>query len=244
MQGRLIESQPVDLFDPVNDYVTAELARRLVFPLNKWRHQLTDSRAAEYTSEKHVSIYVGTFNLNGQTVGLNHDLSEWLIPNFVEKFQGRPEIVVVGFQEIVELSPQQIMSTDPAIRQLWEKAVLRCLNKDAEDPYVLLRGGQLVGAALLIFVRKSSIGYIKNVEGSLKKVRGYVNEKRARLMTTDRVVWCSWQQGCGGHPTGLCKYSPLLRDRTFGSWLLEHGREKSRLPDDCNWPSVPKGKND
>lgn len=83
----------------------------------------------------------------------------------------KPELVVVGFQEIVELSPQQIMATDPARRKLWETALLKCLNRDNDDPYILLRGGQLVGAALLIFVRSSVIGEIKNVEGSLKKVR-------------------------------------------------------------------------
>lgn len=66
------------------------------------------------------------------------------------------------------------MSTDPARRAIWEKAVLRCLNKRANeiggDEYILLRGGQLVGAALLVFVKSSVIGEVKNVEGSLKKV--------------------------------------------------------------------------
>ena len=126
-------------------------------------------RAAEYTSEKNISIYAGTFNLNGQTAGIRKDLSSWLKPGFINGAQP-PEILVVGFQEIVELSPQQIMSTDPERRQVWEKAVLKCLNTNEEDPYILLRGGQLVGAALLIFVRTSAIGYVKNVEGSLKKV--------------------------------------------------------------------------
>lgn len=80
---------------------------------------------------------------------------------------------MVGFQEIVELSPQQIMSTDPIRRQQWEEAVLQCLNGHEKVPnndgFILLRGGQLVGAALLIFVRLSVLSEIKNVEGSLKK---------------------------------------------------------------------------
>lgn len=161
---------------------------------------LTLNRAAEYTSEKSISILVGTFNLNGQTLGLNQDLSEWLMPNFLEKSQDRPEIVVVGFQEIVELSPQQIMSTDPARRQQWEKAVLRCLNSQGGDSYVLLRGGQLVGAALLVFVRTSAIGYIKNVEGSLKKVMVDFVIQEAPLTSTDWAFGSSWQQGRGGYP--------------------------------------------
>jgi hypothetical protein len=118
-----------------------------------------------------IHIYTGTFNLNGKTAGIDHDLTEWIRPAFFSDAEKKPELVVVGFQEIVELSPQQIMATDPTRRKLWENALLKCLNRGTDDPYILLRGGQLVGAALLIFVRSSVIGEIKNVEGSLKKVR-------------------------------------------------------------------------
>ena len=80
---------------------------------------------------------------------------------------------MVAFQEIVELSPQQIMSTDPAIRHAWEEAVKTALNTNVNskgDEYVLLQGGQLVGTSLSVFVKTSELKYIKNVEGSLKKV--------------------------------------------------------------------------
>ena len=74
---------------------------------------------------------------------------------------------------MVELSPQQIMSTDPSRREAWEDAVKRTLNDCArnygKEEYVLLRSGQLVGAALMIFVRSSMLDKIKNVEGSVKK---------------------------------------------------------------------------
>jgi hypothetical protein len=155
--GRLMGQTPVHLFDPINDYVVAEMSRR----------------SAEFTQNEMIHIHVGTFNLNGKTHGLNEDLSPWLCPD-VDPSQQCPEIVAAGFQEIVELSPQQIMSTDPARRQKWEAAVRNCLNDNAarhgKEEYVLLRGGQLVGASLSVFVRASCLKFIKNVEGSLKKV--------------------------------------------------------------------------
>lgn len=81
--------------------------------------------------------------------------------------------MAVGFQEIVELSAQQIMNSDPTRKQLWEKAIKKTLNNRAKqiggEKYVLLRSGQLVGAALCIFVKASSLPKIKNVEGSVKK---------------------------------------------------------------------------
>ena len=116
---------------------------------------------------------MGSFNLNGRGNGTKEDLSAWLCPK-LNHLQRPAEIVAVGFQEIVELSPQQIMSTDPARRQDWEMAVKRTLNEDARkhhlEEYVLLRSGQLVGAALMIFVKSHVLKLIKNVEGSVKKV--------------------------------------------------------------------------
>ena len=67
------------------------------------------------------------------------------------------------------------MSTDPVRRQAWENAVRRTLNDhsrkhSSEDEYILLRSGQLVGAALMIFVKAGILHNVKNVEGSVKKV--------------------------------------------------------------------------
>lgn len=161
--GRLMGQTPVHLYDPVNDFVISELIRR----------------SAEFSETEMINILVGTFNLNGKTSGINTDLSPWLCPD-VDPSQQCPEIVAVGFQEIVELSPQQIMSTDPDRREAWENAVRKCLNHNAEkhgkDEYVILRGGQLVGASLSVFIRSDHLKHIKNVEGSLKKVRGMLVE--------------------------------------------------------------------
>lgn len=134
---------------------------------------LTFSRVKEYSSTQEVNIWVGSFNLNGRAHGTKEDLSAWLIPE-TNRSQQQAEIVAVGFQEIVELSPQQIMSTDPGRRQDWEVAVAKTLNENARksnsEEYVLLRSGQLVGAALMVFVKSHIVKSIKNVEGSVKKV--------------------------------------------------------------------------
>ncbi|KAI1447882.1 SacI homology domain-containing protein [Annulohypoxylon stygium] len=153
--GRLVGQAPVHLFDPISDYISGELSKR----------------SAEYSSTENISMWVGTFNLNGRTNGIEEDLSPWLCPKELGSTQ--PEIVAVGFQEIVELSAQQIMNSDPSRKQLWERAIKRTLNTRAKqsggEKYVLLRSGQLVGAALCIFVKASVLPKIKNVEGSVKK---------------------------------------------------------------------------
>ncbi|KAK3718355.1 Inositol-1,4,5-trisphosphate 5-phosphatase 1 [Vermiconidia calcicola] len=154
--GRLMGQQPVNLYDPINDWVTTEVSRR----------------AGEFTSSEQISIWIGTFNLNGKSTGVAEDLSPWLCPK-TESQQSLPEIYGVAFQEIVDLDVQQIMSTDPHRRQIWEDAVRKTLNDNAKrcksEDYVLLRGGQLVGASLSIFVKSSVLPFIKNVEGAVKK---------------------------------------------------------------------------
>ncbi len=127
--------------------------------------------------------------MNGRTEGIEDDLSPWLCPESLGSLQ--PEIVVVGFQEIVELSPQQIMNSDPRSRQLWEKSVKKTLNRRANaiggERYVLLRSGQLVGAALCVFVKASTMPKIKNVEGSVKKtgLSGMAGNKGAVAIRLD-----------------------------------------------------------
>jgi synaptojanin len=99
--------------------------------------------------------------------------------------------MAVGFQEIVELSPQQIMNSDPTRRQQWEEAVKNHLDHQARvlggEKYILLRSGQLVGAALCIFVKASVLHHIKNVEGGVKKtgLSGIAGNKGAVAIRMD-----------------------------------------------------------
>lgn len=171
--GRLISQAPVHLFDPISDFVSVEV----------------NKRSEEFTSFKSISMWCGTFNLNGRTNGINQDLSPWLFPSSLGP--DLPDIYVVAFQEIVELSPQQIMNSDPSRKYLWEQAVKGALNKRQEkvggEPYVLLRSGQLVGAALCIFVKASLLPNIKNVEGSVKKtgMSGMAGNKGAVAIRLD-----------------------------------------------------------
>ncbi|KAL2017890.1 hypothetical protein VTK56DRAFT_1546 [Thermocarpiscus australiensis] len=171
--GRLVGQAPVILFDPISDYVAGELQRR----------------SSEFSSTEKIHIFIGTFNLNGRTDGMNEDLSPWLCPPELGAVQ--PEIIAIGFQEIVELNPQQIMNSDPTRMQLWEQKIKKMLDarysREGDDKYVLLRSGQLVGAALCIFVKASVLHHIKNVEGGVKKtgLSGMAGNKGAVAIRLD-----------------------------------------------------------
>lgn len=146
--GRAGDQLKVVLHDPINDYVTAEL----------------NKRQQEFASSRHIKIFGGTLNLNG--VLSEQDLSAWLFPSEKDAFEPA-DLYLIGFQEIVELTAQQILNADLSRKEFWEKQVLKCLNKFGN--YVLLRSSQLVGTALMLFAKKEEVINVTKVEGALKK---------------------------------------------------------------------------
>lgn len=80
---------------------------------------------------------------------------------------------MIAFQEIVELTAGQILQTDPAKKRMWEKFIMDtfAMRKGGKNSdYVLFRGDQLVGTALIIVVKKHLVPHIRNVESATKKV--------------------------------------------------------------------------
>ncbi|KAG0141200.1 hypothetical protein CROQUDRAFT_52064 [Cronartium quercuum f. sp. fusiforme G11] len=163
--GNLNRQKPVKVFDPINDTVKS----------------LLYTRQSEYSSALPISIWVGTYNLNGRMPpASNHeDLTKWLWPSA----NVEPDIMVVAFQEIVKLSPQQIMVTDPEKKRRWERSIMASLDQrpDKRTSYVILRSDQLVGTALIILVKSEMVHEIRSVEATTKKtgMKGMAGNKGA-----------------------------------------------------------------
>lgn len=71
------------------------------------------------------------------------------------------DILCFGFQEMVELSAQQVMTTDPRKLLLWQQKIQEHL---VGHDYIFLRSCQLVGLSLLIFLRKNLASVAKKVQ--------------------------------------------------------------------------------
>lgn len=151
--GRAEGQVPVVIFDPINDHVREEMKKRM----------------REYLSESQISIFAATFNLNGKTLeNSRDDISAWLFPPAVTDSENYPDLYIIGFQEMVELTTSQILNVDPSRKMYWEDVVGNCLNSQSEH-YVLLRSGQLVGTAVMLFVKRSKMNSVTEVEGTSKK---------------------------------------------------------------------------
>ncbi|CAB4254220.1 similar to Saccharomyces cerevisiae YOR109W INP53 Polyphosphatidylinositol phosphatase, dephosphorylates multiple phosphatidylinositols [Maudiozyma barnettii] len=145
--GRLPNQQAVQLHDPINEYVTSELENQLV----------------TYTSRSNINILLGTYNVNGATRKV--DLSKWLFP-IGDKF--KPDVVILGLQEVIELTAGSILNADYSKGSFWETMVSDCLNQYS-DKYLLLRVEQMSSLIILFFVKSDKASNIKRVEGATKK---------------------------------------------------------------------------
>lgn len=120
----------------------------------------------------------------------------------IDQSHARPDIIALGFQEIVPLTAQQVLQTDPERRRMWEALILKTINgrPRRQNTYIpigtqqvctiaycciwhsLTGCGQLVGTAILILVKEPLSAEIRGVDSATHKVI-YFPEKRNTSLT-------------------------------------------------------------
>ncbi|KAK4058577.1 Inositol-1,4,5-trisphosphate 5-phosphatase 1 [Microbotryomycetes sp. JL221] len=176
--GRMYQSQFIDAgkqksIDALLGNLTTSQKVRVFNPINELLHQQLQEQSSKYTTFEDVTLWVGTYNVNGKNPS-SESLLPWLFP----------------LSEIVPLTPSMVMSTDPKPRRLWEQQVLKTLqnkSKMEQSNYILLRSGQLVGTCLIVFVKKEFIDQVRNVEVGMKKtgLKGMAGNKGAVAIRLD-----------------------------------------------------------
>ena len=84
--GTSLNSSTLLFKNPLHEIVMAEL----------------HSRESEYSLYDHISIFIGTYNVNGKFPGVRDSLGDW----FCEC--KKPALVVIGVQELIQLSAGQV----------------------------------------------------------------------------------------------------------------------------------------
>ncbi|KAJ3478633.1 hypothetical protein NLI96_g9624 [Meripilus lineatus] len=221
--GNLSSQRQVTIFDPIHDLVNETLQKRI----------------SEYSTTKQCTIHVGTWNVNGRPPS-SESLLPWLFPR---SHIAEPDIIALGFQEIVPLTAQQIVQTDHDKRRMWETKILDVLSRrpNKESEYILLRSQQLVGTALLVFVKKELTSVMRNVEAATHKtgLRGMSGNKGAvgiRLDYHDSSFCFVTAHLAAGHsnidernadyhtirsPFSMIEYQPLITAHRNVIWLAD-----------------------
>ncbi|XP_051840922.1 synaptojanin-1 isoform X4 [Antechinus flavipes] len=128
----------------------------------------------KYSKPKKIRVCIGTWNVNGgkqfRSIAFkNQTLTDWLLdaPKFagVQEFQDRrnkpTDIFAIGFEEMVELSAGNIVSTSTTNQKLWAVELQKTISRDKK--YVLLASEQLVGVCLFVFIRPQHAPFIRDV---------------------------------------------------------------------------------
>jgi hypothetical protein len=130
-----------------------------------------------------------------------------------------PDMYVIGFQEIVKLTARQIAVTDENKRRIWEREIENTINRRGGARYIQLRSVQLVGTALMIYVKEQNVAFIRNVECTMKKVTG-------PYCMNDNISWRS-KFSYNNDISGANPHkSDLTVDKICLDWLARHGRKQ------------------
>jgi phosphatidylinositol-bisphosphatase len=135
----------------------------------------------QYTHRNKCKIVMGTWNING---GLNKfdmdelDLSDWLIDGPLTARKAGfgyldasvqtasladVDVFAIGFEEIVDLNAQNIVSASDENATIWYNKIIECLRKHGDYVQLIAENLQLVGVCLFVFVLKKHVGYIRDV---------------------------------------------------------------------------------
>ncbi|CAL4061657.1 unnamed protein product, partial [Meganyctiphanes norvegica] len=116
------------------------------------RHQMA-LREDSYTDINDFTIFVGTWNVNGQspTVGL----AEWLSVD-----DEPPDVYAIGFQEL-DLNKETFLFNVTPKEAEWLNAVLLGVHPKAK--YQKVKLSRLVGMMVVVLVQEKHLAYVRNV---------------------------------------------------------------------------------
>eukprot|EP00727_Mastigamoeba_balamuthi_P006660 m51a1_g2614 putative type ii inositol -trisphosphate 5-phosphatase-like (1072) ;mRNA; r:512229-517451 len=125
-----------------------------------WISKMLKTRESEFTQHKTMTVFCGTWNVNGQKPGVA--LESWLVCKDV-----KPDIYCVGFQEL-DLSASALVLGDTSQGAPWELAINSTLKSIGD--YVLLIMKQLVGMLLCVYIKREHLSKIGDVQSNLTAV--------------------------------------------------------------------------
>ncbi|PIS57463.1 hypothetical protein CJI97_000505 [Candidozyma auris] len=150
--GRLHDQETVRLYNPLHQYISCQMMKR----------------ASEYSYKRDIKIFATTFNVNGCLCDAK-SLKNWFFPPITSK--ETYDIVFIGFQEIVELTPGKMINSRSENLAEWETKIKKVLEEESFDKskYITLWSGQMGGIALLLYIKIGQIAQVSNVESAVRK---------------------------------------------------------------------------
>ncbi|KAJ1558590.1 inositol polyphosphate 5-phosphatase, partial [Nowakowskiella sp. JEL0078] len=127
--------------------------------------RVMEDRSQEFTTLERITVWTGTWNVNGKYP--NESIGSWL---FSSK-GSNPVLYVVGIQEMIELTPGQVISIDTEkLRAQWEAILRKEINHHPSGArYVSLKSTHTVALGIFFFVREDWVAEVKDVDYNIKR---------------------------------------------------------------------------
>ncbi|EGG16677.1 RhoGAP domain-containing protein [Cavenderia fasciculata] len=110
----------------------------------QWIANKLKEREHLYTEKKNMTIFLGTWNVNGKKP--QEPLDPWLCDPAMPL---QPDIYAIGFQEL-DLTAEALLLGDTTRSLPWEQKILESISNE----YVKIMSRQLVGILLCVYVKK------------------------------------------------------------------------------------------
>jgi len=152
-----------------------------------WIEKAMQDRRSEWTENKKLTIYCGTWNVNAKKPS-EESITPWLVPppNHGANKEAKvvlPDVYCLGFQEVVDLNAQSLLVDHNASKE-WEEHIQQTMLTK-KDPlfrhYVLKKTVHLVGLLMLVYVKKALSSYVRTIQAEVCGVGilGYGGNKGA-----------------------------------------------------------------
>lgn len=115
-----------------------------------WIYKQVRLRQSEFTQFRPATLFLGTWNVNAK--GKDYEaLDDWLCADWGKA--GSPDLVAVGFQEIVDLNAVNVAVDNKTQQrsQFWSEHILGTLNR--REPYVLVMQRSMVGLLVCVYCK-------------------------------------------------------------------------------------------
>lgn len=124
-----------------------------------WMYKQIRARRDEFTHYRQAMLFVGSWNVNAK--GKEEPLDAWICADWGPNGEYAPDIVAVGFQEIVDLNAVNVAVDNKTQQrsQFWVERLRQTLNaphntrNDPNRQYFLLSSKSMVGLLVCVFVK-------------------------------------------------------------------------------------------
>ncbi|CAB9525107.1 II inositol 1,4,5-trisphosphate 5-phosphatase [Seminavis robusta] len=168
LDNRMLTTKTTDVETEDGRISNVEAAEKIK---DAWMYKQIRARRDEFTHYRQAMLFIGSWNVNAK--GKEESLDSWICADWGPNGEYAPDLVAVGFQEIVDLNAVNVAVDNKTQQrsQFWVERLMATLNSphntrnDPNRQYFLLQQKSMVGLLVCVFCKaphKDRVRYINS----------------------------------------------------------------------------------